>query len=182
MNTQLFGVDPSQYLQQSADPTAANVAKMDERAKLQALNQLAGKPTTDLNFAPDVYDPTKAIGINREQMMKDIGEQQSRYNKTFTDLNQLEKYRGGAKKAIERHAEAYNLGPINNLNDLSKVMNTLNAHIHEQEKIKTGYDQPARTALQAEMAFIQDQINQVNNQLTSDYKLNDMFKTKKEVK
>lgn len=73
-----YGQDLTKALELGQDPTQQNVASELQRGQLQALAQLAGQDPTALSFAPDVYDPSKAVTLNEQKLQQILagGEQQ----------------------------------------------------------------------------------------------------------
>lgn len=70
-------LDLSGLVEKGADPTLKNIASLSQRGQLEALARLGQKDPSQLGFAQDVYDPSKAVGFNKTKLdqMTNAGKQ-----------------------------------------------------------------------------------------------------------
>lgn len=145
--TQLFGVDPTKYLQQSYVPTTQNVANNQQRAQLQALAKLSGQGADTLNFAPEVYDPNKAVTLNKDLFNADIARGKQAYD---TKLNEVvwrvpegtSIGQGGPGRLGELTQKAYSVGlSIPELIERQKLINETTIPERDRNSIYGWYGQ-----------------------------------------
>lgn len=77
----IWGIDPTQYLQTGVAPTRDAAASKEQAAKIAALYELAGKDNTylDVNQA-GTYDPNSAAQFKKDQFLNDIAGKKSLYD------------------------------------------------------------------------------------------------------
>lgn len=96
--TNLYGVDPSQYLNKGQQATAQTLASQQDYSKINALkNLIGGTAQGDVSgilssfgdtSQAGTYDPTKAIGFDKDTLNSQIAGQKAAYENDINPINQ----------------------------------------------------------------------------------------------